>query len=233
MNKALLSAELKLRKAHEKAFIHRVNWISLEDRISEVFAEIETLGSANDELGTLYFSCSKNTNPAYAKPWVYRFNSLNQAQISVGWRRLGVWHTIKSEDFSQPKEAMESGAAICFSQDITGKVMVLLCPYTSDLAKVNEDNFILFYGLDPNDLTKRKIRKSIKTFFRYCTATSMISAGNYSDYIFRLWLGLRDIRNRKIQKITIFKLLEKLGIFVLAAAGVWATLLTGNKWPLW
>ena len=162
----------------------------------------------------------------------YRFNSLNQAQISVGWRRIGVWHSLGEGEILKPKEAMENGATISFSQDITGKVMVLLSPYRSDLAKVNEDSFILLFGADPNDLTEKKLRRLINTFFRYCAATSMVSVGSYGDYIFRLWLGLRDIRNRKIQKVVVFRLLEKLLIIGLTVAGVWATLYTCSKWPL-
>lgn len=110
--------------------------------------------------------------------------------------------------------------------------MVLLSPYKSDLSKVNEDNFILLFGTEPNDLTEQKLRRLLNTFFRYCAATSMVSVDSYDDYVFRLWLGLRDIRNRKIQKIVVFRFLEKLLIVGLAIAGVWATLYTSQKWPL-
>jgi hypothetical protein len=60
----------------------------------------------------------------------------------------------------------------------------------------------------------------------------MVSVGSYSDYVFRLWLGLRDIRNRKIQKVAILRFFEKVLIVGLAAAGVWATLSTSSKWPI-
>lgn len=231
MNSYLKVAASKLRKAKNGAYLRRVMWLSFEERLRSVFTEIDSRGFDADELGTLHLSSNHSTNPAYNKPWVYRHNSLNQAQISVGWRRLGVWHTIASDDLTNPKEAMEAGASICFSQDITGKVMVLLSPYKSDLAKVNEENFILVFGAEPNDLTENAIRGLMKTFFRYCVATSMISGGNYRDYLFRLWLGLRDIRNRKIQKIAVFRFFERVLLVALAAAGVWATLFTGNKWP--
>lgn len=109
--------------------------------------------------------------------------------------------------------------------------MVLLSPYKSDLAKVDEDNFILAFGVEPNNLTEQAIRRLLKTFFRYCAATSMVSY-SYSDYIFRLWLRLRDIRNRKIQKDALFQFTEKLLFFVLSAGGIWATLYVGKEWPL-
>lgn len=231
MNAALGTSAEKLRKAERLGYIRRIMWLSFEDRLRSVFDEIDSQGSDAEELGNFYLSFSKTAFPAYSQPYVYRFNSLNQAQLSVGWRRIGVWHSLGEGESLKPKEAMESGAAISFSQDITGKVMVLLSPYKSDLAKVNEDNFILAFGVEPNDLTKPAIRRLLKTFFRYASATSMVSVGNLGDYAFRLWLGLRDIRNRKIQKVAVFRFIERLLILLLAAGSVWATLYTSSKWP--
>lgn len=231
MNSHLGISASKLREAQRQAYLRRVMWLSFEERLKSVFAELDSRGRDADELGALYLSFIQSSNPAYHKPWVYRFNSLNQAQVSVGWRRLGVWHTIRSDDLTKPREAMEAGATISFSQDITGKLMILLCPYTSDIAKVEEENFILVYGANPNDLTEKAIRRHLKTFFRYCVATSMVSAGNYRDYLFRQWLRLRDIRNRKIQKVVVFRFIERALLIALAAASVWATFFTANKWP--
>lgn len=232
MKTALGSAAEKLRKAERLGYIRRVMWLSFEDRLRAVFEEIDSKGHDASELGNIYLSFSKTSFPAYSQSYVYRFNSLNQAQISVGLRHIGVWHSLGDGALLKPKAAMESGATISFSQNITGKVMVLLYPYKSDLARVNEDNFILLLDADPNDLTEQKLRCLINIFFRYCAATSMFSVVSYGDYIFRLWLGLRDIRNRKIQKVVVFRFLEKLLIFSLAVAGVWATLYTSSKWPL-
>lgn len=229
MATALGLAAEKLRKAQRLGYIRRVMWLNFEDRLRAVFAEIDSKGNDASELGNFYLSFSKNSFPAYSPSYVYRFNSLNHAQIAVGWRRLGVWHSLGEGALLEPKAVMESGATISFSQDITGKVMVLLYPYKSDLAKVNEDNFILLFGADPNDLTEQKLRRLLNTFLRYCAATSMVSAGSYGDYIFRLWLELRDIRNRKIQKVVVLRLLEKLLILGLAVAGVWATLYTSSN----
>ncbi|WP_296749145.1 hypothetical protein [Thiobacillus sp.] len=232
MKTVLAAATQKLRKAERAGYIRRVMWLSFEDRLHSVFSEIDSQGVDAGELGNFYLSSSKQSFPAYGQPYVFRFNSLNQAQVSVGWRRMGVWHSLGNGELLKPNEAMENGAAISFSQDITGKIMVLLSPYKSDVAKVNEDNFILVFGVEPNDLTEERIRKLFKIFFRYCAATSMVSVGSYSDYVFRLWLGLRDIRNRKIQKVAILRFFEKVLIVGLAAAGVWATLYTSSKWPI-
>ncbi|MBK5915539.1 hypothetical protein CCR84_14655 [Rhodocyclus purpureus] len=94
---------------------------------------------------------------------------------------MGVWHSLGNGELLKANEAVENGVAITFSQDITGKIMVLLSPYKSGVAKVNEDNFILVFGVELNDLTEQRIRKLLKIFFRYCAATSMVSVGSYRD----------------------------------------------------
>lgn len=233
MKSSLFSSAEKLRKAEHLGYLRRVMWLSFEVRLRTVYSEIDNHGNDAATLGNLYLTFSKTLLPAYRDSRVFQYNSLNQATISAGWRRLGVWHNLNKGEFleTKPKQAMESGAAISFSQDITGKVMVLLSPYKSDLAKVDEDNFILAFGVEPNNLTEQAIRRLLKTFFRYCAATSMVSY-SYSDYIFRLWLRLRDIRNRKIQKDALFQFTEKLLFFVLSAGGIWATLYVGKEWPL-
>lgn len=231
MKTHLTAAAQKLWRAERLGYIRRAMWCSFEDRLKQEFSEIDSHGVDAGRLGNLYLSFSHQSLSAHSQSHACKLNALNQAQISVGWRRMGVWHTIGVKDSSEPKEAMESGATISFSQDITGKVMVLLSPYKSDLVKVNEENIILLFGVNPNDLTKDVIQRLLKTFFRYCAATSMVSVGSYSGYFFRLWLQLRDIRNKKIQKFRIFRFLEKLLILGLAVGGIWATLYTSSKWP--
>lgn len=232
MKDALKTTAHRLRKAEQAAYIRRVMWLSFEERLNSVFSEIDSQGIDAEILGNLFISFSnlKNNSPESIQPFVYSYNSLNQAQISVGCRTMGIWHNLGNNQQLEPNLAMEKGATISFSQDITGRVMVLLYPYTSDLAKVHEDNFILYFGLDPNDLTEKVIRKIFKIFFRYCDATSMLSVGSYRHYIFRLCLELRDIRNRQIQKNVILRFIEKTLMMGLAVAGIWATLYTSTKW---
>ncbi|HDC4324291.1 hypothetical protein QK281_09475 [Aeromonas hydrophila] len=231
MNHQLKKIASKMNRDQHEAYIRRVMWISFEERLKSVFSEIDSRGTDASTIGLLYFSSCHLNDPKYKVKNIYRSNSINQVQISSGWRHLNVWHDFTKNESETLQQARELGASISFSQDITGKVTICLFPYKSDLASVDEDNIILGFGREPNALTVKVIRQYIKLFLRYCSATSMQSGSEYSNYLFRLWLMVRDIRNRKKQKFVILRILEKVLIIGLGGAAVWATLLTGNKLP--
>ncbi|WGS50121.1 hypothetical protein LFL96_01010 [Paraburkholderia sp. D15] len=139
---------------------------------------------------------------------------------------------MRNGNAQEPRPAHETDAALCFSQDVSGRVAILLFPYKSDLSKAKEDNILLQFGLLPNDLTEKVIRKTFKTFFQYCVATSTVSTGSYSAYAFRQWLSFRDMRNKKAQRDVAFRMVEKMLVLALTAVGAWATLFVAGKWPL-
>jgi hypothetical protein len=228
MENALHSAARKLKRIEKTAHDRRVMWIAFEQRLRSVFEEFDGLGGDAETLGHLYFSRGSGEKSNLDASMV-----LNFAQISTGWRRLGVWHSIKPNKPGFLEEAMEAGACISFSQDMTGRVTVLVSPYESKLARVNEENIILKFGASPDDLTKRHIRRLLKTFFQYCAATSMVANESYGGYLFRQWLRLRDFRNKKIQRIVLWRAIEKAALLLFSVASLLATLWTSAKWPKW
>jgi len=240
MTKDLKKAAEDLYNLERSAYIRRVMWIDFEERLKSVFREIDGRGSDASMIGNLYLMTSIETWPAYRAPrlgkrYVYRFNSLNHAQVSVGCRHLPVWHALRDKtetvaqslgpmDAPRPKQVAESDAAVVFSQDITGKITVMLFPYKSVLSSVNEQNIILKFGIAPNDLNEAAIRGIMGTFFRYCAATSMMSVGSYRSYFFRVWLTLNDFRNRNAQKNKLYNFLLPLLGLAATAIGTWGTI---------
>ena len=77
MKEALGFVAEKLRKAERRALIRRAMWVGFEERLTNVFAEIDSHGQDASKLGNLYLSFSKTSFPAYDKSHVSRFNSLN------------------------------------------------------------------------------------------------------------------------------------------------------------
>jgi hypothetical protein len=231
MKTALAVCAQKLQKAKRDGFIRRVSWLDFEDRLRAVFLEIDNSGEDAIEFGKFYLSFSKKSSSDLDEPLRYRFNSLNDAQVFTGSRHLAV--LLRPEDTESQNEdtesqklqgVMERAAQISFSQEITGKITVMLYPYKSNLSNVNEDNFILRFREEPHNLTEKKIRKVLRVFFRYATATSVVSSGSLGDYAFRQWIELKDFRYRKIK---IEHLTGRFLMVVLTAAGVWATLHAG------
>ena len=81
MKTVLGSVAEKLRKAECRGYIRRVMWLSFEDRLRAVFAEIDSKGNDAIELGNFYLSFSKTSYPAYSQSYVYRLG-LTQAGFS-------------------------------------------------------------------------------------------------------------------------------------------------------
>jgi hypothetical protein len=220
--------------AHDqRAYIRRVMWIDFEERLTQAFQDFCPTDSCAEAFGHLYLSYSAKLNPAYAKGQVLRSNSMNHAQVSTGIRPLKVAHNLGKGDSSSLFFAYESGAAIVFSQNVAGTISVILYPYKSDLAKIDEHEILIASGLEPNELTLDRITKYLEKFSRYCVATSAHTRSSFSDYAYRLWLLALDKRNRGKQNRSILIAIEKFILLALAALGVWATLFTGSKWPPW
>lgn len=196
-------------------------WLDFEDRLRLVFEEIGPEGRTADDLGRLYFSTSRDLYGEKAS----RVDTMNQAQISVGWRRLGFMHRLKVKARAPSKPAMEQGAALVFSQLVNGSINVILYPYKSDLAKVKEDNILLAIGLEPYALTETEIRSYIVKLLKYCVASSAMSVGSYQCGLYRLRLRISDYRYRAILQTSFLPALEKMLALTFAAGSLVAAVM--------
>ncbi len=228
MKRTLESSANRIRDADRRAYIRRAMWPALEGRIRNATRKLRAC-TASDVLGGLSFSCTGTTDPGYATGQYSAYRSLNQAQVSVGSRSLYVFHTVCLEPLSRAELGFESGASIVFSQDVTGRVAVFLFPYKSKLAKVQEENILLHFGLEPNHLTDARVERCMKMFLRYAVASSASRSGSFRDYVFRSWLLYKDLRNKRTQQKTVIVFTERVLLVALAAFGILATLWTSNK----
>lgn len=216
MQKHLKKVREQLKAYDQRAYRRRVMWLDLEDRLRLVFEEIGPDGRATDELGRLHFSTSRDSYDEKSS----RVNTMNQAQISAGWRCLGFMHRLSVEAEKPSKLAMEQGAALVFSQVVNGSINITLYPYKSDLAKVKEDNIFLAIGLEPYALTETKIRAYIVKLLKYCVASSAMSVGSYQCGLYRLRLRISDYRYRAILKTGFLPVLEKTLALTFAAGSL-------------
>ncbi len=231
MHKQLSNLSKQLQSFDRRAAIRRAMWIDFEKRLRSVFIEIKQQQEHAEVFGRFYLSTSAEFYGKTDFEKISSFNLLNFAQISTGHRILNFSHKIKSKN-NKIKLGSESGAALTFSQSPNGCINVILYPYSSDLASTKEDNIIIDINLEPHTISEKKIRNYFLSFLRYCVASSASSFGDFTQYRHRLWLLMLDYRHRKAQSSKIYPLIEKSLMAILAALGVWATLLTGGKWPL-
>jgi hypothetical protein len=230
MKTALATAVAGIKASDRRAYIRRAMWKELESRIRQCYSGVR-FADGIDYLGGIFLAFSGTTDPGYARPELTPENCLNHAQISIGQRSLGLFHTIGAGPILGAQPGTESGAALIFTQDVTGLVSVLLHPYKSDLASVNEENILLAFGREPHSITTPVLEQYFRTFFRYCAATSAPSQSNIFEYAFRLSLLIRDIRNRRARRMRIAVFIERLLVLAFAALGIVATVWASSKWP--
>ncbi|MFA9593077.1 hypothetical protein [Citrobacter telavivensis] len=180
----------------------------------------------NTELfGNFYISCNQDYPPFSENPYIYKLNSLNQIQINTGNRITNIFH-VNSENKSEI--ILERSSTLWFSQDITGAVAVFIAPYLSQSHSVNEKDILIKNYNEPTKITDKEIKKIFKTYLRYCEATMSPSAKRKRLYSFRLWLQLKDIRNRRAIKKFCLKTTFQAMTLCLAFLGILATLIAGS-----
>ncbi|KUZ89157.1 hypothetical protein WI40_28435 [Burkholderia ubonensis] len=77
--------------------------------------------------------------------------------------------------------AAEGGAALVFSQAVTGNVAVFLYPYRSEFMRQHEDLIVWRVFDTPSDITKRTIDAALVDALRYWRVSSVLDGGSLWD----------------------------------------------------
>ncbi|WLG30171.1 hypothetical protein [Pseudomonas lurida] len=179
-----------------QAFVRRVMWIDMDERIKKVYSEVE-----HSEFASRYGNLYLHEGLSLEAKKIHTTQKLNQIQLSCGMRLLGLKGIDVDDGRTKLKINMEIEAALWFTQSPSGGVTVFMSPYKSDVLKMNEDDIIIGHYKDPSKLTVQKIRRLFTIFFRYLSITSAMHHQTVFDYGWRLWLIFLDIRSRKYKKI--------------------------------
>ncbi|RIH70680.1 hypothetical protein BJG01_05720 [Vibrio splendidus] len=126
-------------------------------------------------------------------------------QYKVGINYIGIERkeTKVREDGSvqrSKKFVVEKDCALVFSQMPCGRVMVLLYPYKSEVHQRSEEDIILHYALEPEQLTEKFINKTIYKCLFYARMSSVVGfAGGSSllDYTKLSWFKFWDLRAKQ------------------------------------
>ncbi|HGG8808175.1 TPA: hypothetical protein ACJJXH_004518, partial [Enterobacter hormaechei subsp. hoffmannii] len=164
---------MKLAKAAEiikrdsiRAYIKRVNWRFMDERIQMEFERIKSDSKNTSVLGGIYISRGKDENPIqYLK--LISSQHINSTHIFTGTRFLGL-SVINSE--SQGLDvAIERNAQLWYSQAPSGDVLVFIGPYQSNAGKIKESEIIIGKYRNPYLVTNKQVKKHFSIFFKYCT----------------------------------------------------------------
>jgi hypothetical protein len=233
MKKALAAAVNRLSSGRTRAYISRVAWLDLDCKIRGIFHEIQSYGLDTSELGNLYIISNLQYEPFNKSPFS-ALNIINQIQIQVGHRHLDISQLTTKDSESKSEYLTEIGAALWYSQDASGGVMVFMSPYKSRVMRMTEENIILARFDCASAISTSAVQGHFEKFFRYCNFTSVHGALGFSGYLYRLRLRYNDIRFKTAIRASVLKPIIAFITLGLATAGVWATLYSAGKifhWP--
>jgi len=211
-----------IRKADQAAYIRRVMWSSLDERIKEVFDKHATASSEINILGNIYLSKSGDDLKHSNKHELLSFQRVNSTHIHTGNRFLGV-HVINYDE-NKYELATERNCQLWFSQSPSGEVLAMIAPYQSNAGRIDEKEIIIGKYKEPSSLTYKNIEKHFNTFFKYCSCTSQNNASNWLSYAYRQLLIYRDFRYKSKFNAKAMRMLERILIFSFGVVSAWAAL---------
>ncbi|HCD1107559.1 TPA: hypothetical protein JD656_RS16415 [Morganella morganii] len=189
---ALKKAAKELKKDQTDAWIKRINWIFMVERIEDKLKKLKIDTSSTSELGSLYLS--KSDNHLMERRGLLSFQYINSIHIHTGSRSLGLF--IPNKDKTDVIAAHERNAQMWYSQGPSGEVIVFVSPYDSDLGKFDENEIIIGKYTNPYQINETVIIKHFSIFFKYCACTSQHSAEKFKHYFYRQYLIFNDFRFR-------------------------------------
>ncbi|WP_275074888.1 hypothetical protein [Providencia rettgeri] len=201
----------------DRSFVKRVMWRSFEDRLKEEFQLLKNNKTINNSFRNIYFGNYMNTKIEKKKIMYYEI--LNTIHISCGSRLLPCFD-YKGDKNNKNKFfiAREKNAQLWYTQTYDGRVLVFIAPYENDFSKANENELLINIYNHPQCISRKKIRKNFKLFFKYALATSAENTSNTMLYLFRLKLLFIDLNFRSQEKVNSYLYKSFIIFFAFVAA---------------
>jgi hypothetical protein len=222
----LEEAAEKIKKDSINAWMRRVNWRFMDERIQAEFDRYKSYSDSVGLLGGLYIRRAKDDELLKSADLISS-QYFNSTHIFTGHRFLGV--NVINAETKTLKTASERNAQLWYSQGSSGEVVVFVAPYQSDAGKFDESEIIIGKYRNPSQVTAQRINKHFSIFFKYCSCTAQYSASSLSGYLYRQYLVFNDFRYKSTYNQKFLRALERLLILVLGGAAVWASLYAGGK----
>lgn len=223
---SLVKSAKSITKADKSAYIRRVMWSSLDERIKAVFDKYASQQEYIETFGNIYLSKSED-NIHEKTPDLLSFQKVNSTYILTGNRLLGVY--VKNYEKNKLEMATERNCQLWFSQNPSGNVLVMIAPYQSNAGEINENEIIIGKYKEPVSITSRIIERHFNTFFKYCSCTSQNNVANFSNYLYRQYLIYNDFRYKASLNAKALRMLERVLIFVFGVISAWAALTASGK----
>ncbi|WP_395008307.1 hypothetical protein [Undibacterium sp.] len=186
----MLSRWLK-KQVESENFLHyrRLNWKHVALPI--IHLEFETFINESKKLAsplTFYLT----DHPAVNEGLI---------QISTTQRPTGTLATFNNEFGIEKVDRgtlkFENGGSLAASQTVWGTVNFVITPCESERLTSNQKEFIIYFNLDPNEVTPQLVRKVIKKYLLLIRVTSLFcmhDSSSWSDRFHYFLIRVLDVR---------------------------------------
>lgn len=179
----------KYKHGYDNVQQRREAWKNLYARTMKIFKDIET-ESNNQNFSEKIYIIDSSKNP------IEKTQNQNYMGLQMGLHPIGISKQVNdpiTREYSD-STVIERGGQLVFSQSPKGKVVIFLHPSKSDVVKIQDEYLIYKIFKHPNDVTIRKIYKSIKLFFWYSYISSCFGDFACFDRA-KIWLLKKKYKN--------------------------------------
>lgn len=218
-------AQIILNSDNE-ARIRQLNWPCLDERIETEFNKIKEQKNSCRVFGNIYLTQSRKYSPINSSN-LPASRVVNSTHIHTGTRFIGV--SIIDQETKKLSVGIEKNAQLWYSQSPSGRVMVFISPYTSNVGKIEENEIIIGKYEAPGEINTKEIKKHFSKFFKYCSCTHQHGAQDLLNYLYRRYLIFNDFRYKATFRTKVLKIMERIITLLLGGAAVLASLYAGGK----
>lgn len=176
----------KFQRGIERVEENRKRWADLKLRVKRYYQPL--LDELKEHFKFEFFYLS------FSEDYFTQEQSLNQnfIQISMGSHPVGIISNIKNAENNTTLNIItEKGGTLSFSQGPQGEVMVLMYSCKSDVFKFEDDYIVYGIYRSPEKITKRRMERIIKFYFKFMYITSIVGHTNTYDRLIIIFVKMR------------------------------------------
>lgn len=204
----------KREKAERLRRYAKINWNikkkEIEVIFNEVFVDFKVNGSD--------FYIDNDLNSEFSEK---KYVGYDCVQVSHPLRLTGNMVITKDERSTNFDRKKEVGAALSITTSAIGSFDIFLIPAKNDDKLLESKSLIVYSCKDPNNLTKKRIVKSIKQYLIFQRVDSLLEYSSIYEKTYVAWLYFWDARNREKYRSLLFQITNHWGAVAVSAIAAW------------
>lgn len=204
----------KREKAERLRRYAKINWNikkkEIEVIFNEVFGDFKINGSD--------FYIDNDLNSEFSEK---KYVGYDCVQVSHPLRLTGNMVITKDERSTNFDRKKEVGAALSITTSAIGSFDIFLIPAKNDDKLLESKSLIVYSCKDPNNLTKKRILKSIKQYLIFQRVDSLLEYSSIYEKTYVAWLYFWDARNREKYRSLLFQITNHWGAVAVSAMAAW------------